>query len=151
MTNIVHQEVKTDVDIILSDRKREFVDNNLTLCENNCEYKGYDFETKKALCECEIKEEINLISDISIDKKKLISLTDIKKLINLDIMKCYKILLIKNGLIKNIGSYILLSTISFFIISVFIFIGKGYKNLCLQIRDIMRQKYLNRFNRFKSS
>ena len=134
------------VDIILSDRQNEFINNNLTLCENNCKFIGYNTEIKQALCECDIKNEINLISSLDIDKEKLLSnFKDLKSMINLDIVKCYKILFTKKGLIKNIGSYILLSTIIFFLISLFIFIGKGYSNLKSQIRDIMtiKEKYLN--------
>ena len=51
-------------DIILNDRKKEFEENNLSLCENNCTFNGYDPNTKKALCECETKIKINLISEI---------------------------------------------------------------------------------------
>jgi len=116
----------------------------LTLCESKCKFIGYNTEVKQVLCECDIKNEINLISHIVIDKDKLLSnFKDLKSLINLDIVKCYKILFTKEGLIKNIGSYILLSTIFLFIISSFIFIGKGFNNLKLQIRDIMMLKEKN--------
>ena len=132
------------VDIILIDRQNEFINNNLTLCESKCKFIGYNTEVKQVLCECDIKNEINLISHIVIDKDKLLSnFKDLKSLINLDIVKCYKILFTKEGLIKNIGSYILLSTIFLFIISSFIFIGKGFNNLKLQIRDIMMLKEKN--------
>ena len=30
------------VDMILTDRKDEFINNNYSLCENNCEFSGYD-------------------------------------------------------------------------------------------------------------
>jgi hypothetical protein len=132
------------VDIILIDRQNEFINNNLTLCENNCKFIGYNTIAKQALCECDIKKEISLVSNIIIDKDKLISnFKDLKSMINLDIVKCYKILFTKKGLIKNIGSYILLSTIFLFIISSFIFIGKGFNNLKFQIRDIMMIKENN--------
>ena len=32
-----------------------YIDNNLSLCELNCTYKGYNKETKKAICESESK------------------------------------------------------------------------------------------------
>ena len=32
-------------DISLADRKKEFVDNNMTLCEEDCEFIKYDYET----------------------------------------------------------------------------------------------------------
>ena len=42
-------------DIILSDRKNEFLDKNMALCENGCEYNGYDSNIKKAICDCDIQ------------------------------------------------------------------------------------------------
>ena len=49
----------------------EFEEKNLSLCESNCEYNGYDNNTKKALCECEVKIKLPLISEIVINKDKL--------------------------------------------------------------------------------
>ena len=51
-------------DILLDDRKSEYVDNNYSLCESNCNFSGYNEDTKKAICECETKKKIGLISDI---------------------------------------------------------------------------------------
>ena len=58
-------------DISLTDRKKEFIENNKTLCEENCEFTRYDYETKKAVCSCNIKINLPLMSDIVIDKNKL--------------------------------------------------------------------------------
>ena len=53
-----------------------------------------------------------IISEIVIDKDKLKeSFKNIKNIINLNILKCYKILFTKEGFISNIGSYILFFTI----------------------------------------
>ena len=32
-------KTEDNTDIILKDRRNEFIDNNMSLCENNCEYK----------------------------------------------------------------------------------------------------------------
>ena len=42
-------------DIILNDRKNEFNDKNLSLCEKNCTFKGYDFNTKKHCVNVKLK------------------------------------------------------------------------------------------------
>jgi hypothetical protein len=47
---------ENDTDIILSDRRNEYIINNMSLCENNCEYSGYNSKTKKVICNCEIKK-----------------------------------------------------------------------------------------------
>ena len=38
---------KYGTDICLKDRRKEFIDNNMTLCEKNCELIGYDYNYKK--------------------------------------------------------------------------------------------------------
>ena len=60
-------------DAILSDRQNEYIDNNLTLCENNCQYMGYNISTKYAICNCEAKNYINITNDDIIDKDKLLT------------------------------------------------------------------------------
>ena len=37
-----------NTDIIREDRIDEYINNNMSLCENNCDYKGYD--SKKRMC-----------------------------------------------------------------------------------------------------
>ena len=58
-------------DILINDRQNEFNENNLSLCQNNCSFTGYETDTKKAICDCEVKTKINLISEIIDDKNKL--------------------------------------------------------------------------------
>ena len=41
-------------DICLKDRRKEFIDNNLTLCEENCDFIDYDYIYKRAKCSCDI-------------------------------------------------------------------------------------------------
>ena len=99
-------------DISLDDRKKEFVDKNMSVCEENCEFTGYDLDTKKAICSCEVKIKLPLMSEISFDKNRLYdSFTNIKNIANMKILNCYHVLFSKNGFIKNIGSYIVISII----------------------------------------
>ena len=127
-------------DLTLSDRQNEYADNNLTICEDNCELIDYDKETKYASCNCSIKSDINIDTEEVIDKDKLLnSFIDIKSMMNLDILKCYYTLFTKEGIINNIGSYILLATILIFIVSLIIFISKGYNVLIRQINLIINQ------------
>ena len=49
-------------DITLTDRKNEYNENNMALCEVNCKYDGYNSKVKKSKCECEIKSNMSLIS-----------------------------------------------------------------------------------------
>ena len=58
-------------DIILNDKKQEFKDNNLSLCQNNCEYIEYNKNNKQSSCECEIINKMDLISEIIDNPNKL--------------------------------------------------------------------------------
>jgi hypothetical protein len=42
-------------DIVIKDRQNEFINNNVSICEENCEFSDYDNNTKKAICSCAIK------------------------------------------------------------------------------------------------
>ena len=118
-------ENKTD--IILEDRRNEYINNNLSLCEKNCKYTKYDYNKKKVLCECFIKIKMPIISEIEIKKNLLINnFIDIKNIMNLYIIKCYKQLFSKEGMIKNIGNYITSIIIIFIIILCILFRIKGY-------------------------
>ena len=133
-------ETENGTDIILNDRKEEFVNNNYSLCEHNCTFKGYDSNTKKALCECEIK--INIISDILNDKNILSNDFNSTENSNLNIgtLKCVSLLFSKIGLLNNIGSYILIFNIFFFGISVILFFKCGYYLIQNKIEEIIEFK-----------
>jgi len=42
-------------DVSLTDRKNKFIEENMTLCEEDCKLIGYNFTTKKAKCSCIVK------------------------------------------------------------------------------------------------
>ena len=68
---------ESGTDISLNDRRNEFVNNNLSLCEENCELTDYDYIKEKAKCSCDIKTDISL-SDIKFNKTEFFkSFTDI--------------------------------------------------------------------------
>ena len=110
-------------DITLKDRKREYIDKNITICQDDCDFSEYNYRAQKVICSCNVKESSLSFNNICIDKSKLLkNFIDIKNIANLNILICYKNLLYKNGIIKNIGSYIILIIILFHIICIFIFI-----------------------------
>ena len=125
-------------DIILDDRKKEFNQNNMSLCENNCEYQGYNFTSKRVACECLIKKIFPSLSEITLNKEQLVQkFFDFKKTMNICIIKCYKKVFCKEGIITNIGSYILLTIIISNIILAVAFKFKGYILLKNKINKIM--------------
>ena len=127
-------------DIILKDRKQEFIDKNLSLCEKNCTYITYDKSTKQSSCICNIKNEIEYISDIINNPNKLsnnISTQDNSAALNIMTMKCTKELFSKDGLKNNISSYILIIIILAFLISIILFMKCGYHLLEEEIKEII--------------
>ena len=122
-------------DITLKDRQQEFLNNNMTLCENNCNYASYNRILKKVECICDVKYSIKNLYEIKIDKDKLKSNFNFKNLINIKVLKCYKKLFTKNGLLHNVGSYILLSIIILYIVSMIYLILKDYSSIKNEIKD----------------
>ena len=58
-------------DIPLKDRQKEYKDKNMSLCEYRCKYLGYDVSNKQSSCICEIKNQMETISKIKDNPKKL--------------------------------------------------------------------------------
>ena len=123
-------------DIILTDRKNEYISNNMSLCELKCQYGGYDDDIKKAKCECEIKIKIPLMSEITINSNILKKKIDITNALNFKIMKCYKNVFSTKGLKGNIGSFIILSFIITVSICLILFIIRGFSVLKKHIKVI---------------
>ena len=117
-------------DIILNDRRQEYIDNNMSLCENGCSYNGYDEKTKKVSCVCEPKSKDFLISDIIDDETLLANnLTYYNSSSNIMTMKCIYTVFSKEGLKKNYANYILAFVLISFIVLVILFYKVGYYTL----------------------
>ena len=129
-------------DIILNDRQNEFINNNLSLCEENCSYNGYYTDTKKALCECHTKLKINSISEVISEINILSNDFNNKESnnINLATIKCINQLFSKDGLLTNILSYILIIITIFFCISIFIFSKCGFYIIEQEIKKIVSKR-----------
>ena len=86
-----------------------FIKNNLSLCEENCELVDYNKENKKVKCSCDMKSSISSNFDLSFDKDEFLkSFTDVKNIINLNIMKCFKEVLKIKSLKNNYGFFIMI-------------------------------------------
>lgn len=66
---------KEGIDVHIDDRRNEYAENGLNICDEGCEYIEYDYDTGKAVCSCLTKTKLETISDISnikIDKNRMI-------------------------------------------------------------------------------
>ena len=123
-------------DILLNDRQEEFNNNNMFLCEKNCTYNGYN--NQKASCECGIKYQQIVISEL-VDENNIVTYNFTNKN-DMITMKCYQTLFTKDGLIKNIGSYIMLFINALIITSGILFYKCGYYMLEENISEIVNKK-----------
>ena len=121
-------------DITLEDRKKKFINNKEMVCQNDCDFTEYDYKLKKAKCSCKVKESSSSFADMNIDTKEFFqNLKNIKSLVNIDILKCYKVLFTKIGILNNIGFYIIIGILVFNIICIYIL----YKYDLIKIRNLI--------------
>ena len=129
-------------DILLNDRHEEYNNDNLSLCENNCTFLGYDKETKKVECNCEIKSKEYTLPDIN-NEENILSPYDFKNngsSLNIFTIKCVYTLFSKDGLSKNIGNYIMLVIVACFIILLILFYKVGHQLIFDEIEIILKSK-----------
>ena len=124
-------------DISLKDRKKEFIEGNKTVCQEDCIFIEYDYIKQKANCSCKVKESSSSLANMNININKLYeNFIDIKNIMNFKLMTCYKILFSKKGFIFNILCFTSIPFILFHFLTVIIFY-KVQKNIInKKINDI---------------
>ena len=128
-------------DISLLDRKNIFIENNMTLCEEDCDLIEYNQTTKKAKCSCLVKIKIPFINDIKFDKSKLLkNFIDYKNFLNFKFLKCYKQVFNIKSLKKNYGFFIYTFLYLVYFLTLFLFSGKYYYNIILEANKIIFSK-----------
>jgi len=73
---------------------------------------------------------------------------NITSITNIDVLKCYKNIFTKNGLIKNYGNYIMLFIILIYIISLIYFKIEGYGSFIKKINIIIKIKSKTNIKRY---
>jgi len=119
-----------DTDLTLFDRKNNFNEKFLSLCEKDCIYQGYNNTNKTVKCECKTKTEFpKLTKTEKFDIGELLyQFIDFKKMLNLYVLTCPKVLFTSKGLKKNCGSYYNIAIITGNIIFFIFFYLKGYNS-----------------------
>ena len=132
---------ESGTDMTLFDRKNDYNIQNMSLCESGCEYEGYNETTKKTKCSCPIKTQRNFFD---IDQDKLLNkFKNYKDMINIMIIKCYKLVFSSNGIKTNIGSYIVISIAVINSILIIVFYIKGFAQLKNTMIDILNKSFKN--------
>ena len=126
---------ESNTDIPLNDRRNEFINNDMSLCEDNCELT--DYYNYKAKCSCNVKPVLSL-KNIEFNKKDIMkNFIDIKKITNIEIIKCYGTCLKINYIKKNFGFIFVFFIFILYIICLIIFYSKSLKNLVDEIIKII--------------
>ena len=130
-------------DISINDRKKEFVEGNKTICQEDCDFSKYNSDDHLANCSCKVKESSSF-SDININKTKLYENfgdnNNKKEVSNLGITSC-NVLASKENIKSNTGFYLLLFILAIFIIIFIIFCSRGYNSLESKIDEVIYKKF----------
>ena len=113
-------------DITLNDRIKYYYPSNITMCNEGCEYKDFDFETHRFLCECLIyinnndyEKEMEQEEKEKVDEQSYLNY--VLSLINYKILLCYNLFFQFSSFYYNIGFYISFTTLLLCIILMFLF------------------------------
>ena len=132
--------------MIIKDRQKEFVDNGLTVCQEECFFKDYNSSLQIANCSCQVKEATNSYDNMNINKTKLSENFEIKndKMggSNLGITSC-DVFSSNENIKSNTGFFLLLLILAIFIIIFIIFCTKGYNLLENKIDEVIYKKFKN--------
>ena len=126
-------------DITLSERKKNYINNNLAVCEENCNFVQYNDTLGKAICSCKTKTEfVNKISENALNKENLLkNFADFKNIFNIKILKCFGLIFSINSLKENYANIILMAIIIFYFICLSMFVFKNYKKEIIFHIDII--------------
>ena len=139
------------VDMTLYDRKNEFNNNNMSLCESKCEFRGYNSTTSKAICFCQIKNNMTYSYDDINQNDLLTKIQSDKSNSNLDVTQCMEVFGSTEELKSNSGFYLLLFILIIFIIVFIIFCIKGRELLKNKIDEIIYNKFEKNQNKKEKS
>ena len=128
-------------DIILKDRRDEFINYNLSVCEEECNLKNYNNTLEKTTCSCDVKIKIGSFTEIKFDKLILLRrFTSLYSISNLNVMQCNQFVFNSNIIFKNIGFYLITVIIIFGISCLGIFYFKEYYIFNITINQIITEK-----------
>ena len=139
-------------DILVNDRQNEYNQKNLSICEKDCTFKEYKNDTKRSICDCKIKSNQLNISEIE-NKTDLLSYNFNQEDLptSMSSMKCLNTLFSKNGILYNIGSYILILIVFIFMFSGILFCKSGYPFIESDINEILNEKMGKNNNKFEDN
>ena len=136
------------IDEPLEDRRNDYKNNNMSICEEDCDFTGYNFTTKKAICSCYTKINLPLQFEIKFDKQKIFSnIKDIRNIGNFKMLSCIKLFLNKFNICKNFSNYMSIMLLILSLISILIFSFYDFKKIKESINN--NEKKIHKKKTFK--
>ena len=113
-------------DLTLTDRMILYNDNNMSLCESICTFKGYSYNT--IFCECGIKIKFNSFLNVNVSKYNLIYRFEQSESSSLNfwVIKCFFDIFTKELIMNNICSIMILVMIFTTLVGTVVFCVKEH-------------------------
>ena len=141
-------------DITLKDRLIEYAEYYNILRQEGCDFSEYNYETLIANYSCNVKKINESFTNMQINEeneyKILNNFKKIKNFLNFKILTCYRKLFNKEGIINNIGCFILFAIILFHIITIIVFSINQFSVLKNKIKKITYEKKLSKKYQIKT-
>ena len=117
--------------ITLLDRQKYFIDNNLTICEEDCNFTYYNNSIEKATCLCKVKLNSTSISESKFNPEKLSNKFNsyINYIANFQILSCYKMIFSWVSFTNNYANIILILIILLLFFTIIVFYCKDYHKI----------------------
>ena len=129
-------------DVLLSDRKNDYYNNNYTTCQANCQYSSFNSEYQFLKCECKvIVDDIDINDFDKFSKKIYKNFYDILKNSNYKTLKCYNLVFNLGHLKKNIGSFVVIAFFVGYVCFFSIYIVKGITPLQNEVVATLSSKF----------
>ena len=129
------------VDMTLYERKNKYNNNNMSLCESKCVFKGYNSSTSKAICDCHIKNDMTYSYELIDTNNLLNQIESEKSSSNLGVTQCLNVFGDTDEIKANSGFYTLLIILIIFVIVFIIFCIKGRNLIVKKIDDVIYKKF----------
>ena len=119
-----------DNDITLKDRRKDIYPNNITLCKENCKYKGINLEERRVICTCNLNNEEEKDDKADFDEDKNANfVTYLVDKINYKVYLCYKLFFNLHNLRTSYAFFIILSIFVLLLIINIYYICKAIEKL----------------------
>ena len=107
-------------DVLLDDRRKDYYNSEVSLCEENCYFMGYNISLKMYACKCLTKGAVGEISGELGDEYKYKEMPEdfldlVSRSSNIKVFKCASQVFSAKGQKKNFGSYVLIACFASFI------------------------------------